>query len=72
MLLSAYSVGLAIPFLVAALGIGWVTTLIRKYGRIMRYTEVVMGVILVIVGILLSLGYLAQLSRFGVFVDFGI
>lgn len=71
-LLSAYSAGLAIPFLIAALGIGWVTTLLRKYGKVMRYTEIVMGVILVIVGVLLALGYLSQLSRFGVFVDFGL
>ncbi len=30
-LLMAYSAGLAIPFLVAAFGIGWVTTILRKY-----------------------------------------
>jgi cytochrome c-type biogenesis protein len=71
-LLSAYSAGLAIPFLIAAVGIGWVTTLIRKYGKIMRYTEIAMGVLLVVVGGMLALGYLAQLSRFGLFVDFGL
>ncbi|PWH18312.1 MAG: cytochrome c biogenesis protein CcdA [Anaerolineae bacterium] len=71
-LLSAYSAGLAIPFLFAALGIGWVTTILRKYGKIMRYTEVAMGVLLVVVGGMLALGYLAQLSRFGFFVDFGL
>ncbi len=71
-LLSAYSAGLAIPFLIAAIGIGWVTTFIRKYGKVMRYTEIVMGVLLVFVGGLLALGYLSQLSRFGFFVDFGL
>lgn len=71
-LLSAYSAGLAIPFLVAAIGIGWVTTLLRKYGKIMRYTEIAMGVLLVVVGGMLALGYLSQLSRFGLFVDFGL
>ncbi len=71
-LLSAYSAGLAIPFLVAALGIGWVTTILRKYNRVMRYTEIAMGVILILVGGLLMFGYLSQLSRFGLFVDFGI
>lgn len=71
-LLSAYSAGLAIPFLVAAVGIGWVTTLLRKYGKIMRYTEIAMGVLLVVVGGMLALGYLSQLSRFGLFVDFGL
>lgn len=71
-LLSAYSAGLAIPFLVAAIGIGWVTTILRKYGKIMRYTEIAMGVLLVVVGGMLALGYLSQLSRFGLFVDFGL
>ena len=29
-LLTAYSIGLAIPFLIAALGVGWVTTVLKK------------------------------------------
>jgi cytochrome c-type biogenesis protein len=71
-LLSAYSVGLAIPFLLAALGIGWVTTIIRRYGRIMHFVEITMGIILIIVGVMLFLGTFEQLSRFGFFVDFGL
>jgi cytochrome c-type biogenesis protein len=71
-LLSAYSAGLAVPFLVAALGIGWVSTTLRKYGKAMHYIEIAMGVVLVIVGILLFSGAFALLARFGYFVDFGI
>jgi cytochrome c-type biogenesis protein len=71
-LLSAYSAGLAVPFLAAALGIGWVSTTLRKYGKAMHYIEVAMGVVLVIVGILLFSGAFALLARFGYFVDFGI
>ena len=71
-LLSAYSAGLAIPFLVAALGIGWVTTILRKYGKLMRYVEIGMGVILLVVGVMLFLGTFEQLARFGFFVDFGL
>lgn len=56
LMLSAYSAGLAIPFLLAALGIGWVTTIIRKYGSVMRYTEVVMGILMVIIGVMLMTG----------------
>jgi len=63
-LLSAYSAGLAIPFLVAALGIGWVTTVIRRYGKVMRYVEILMGVILIIVGAMLALGIFEQLARY--------
>ena len=71
-LLTAYSIGLAIPFLIAALGIGWVSTALRKYGKAMRYVEIVMGVILVIVGIMLFTGTFELLARYGSFVDFGL
>ncbi|HEY5983169.1 MAG TPA: cytochrome c biogenesis protein CcdA [Anaerolineales bacterium] len=71
-LLSAYSAGLAIPFLAAALGIGWVATILRKYGKTMRYVEVAMGVVLVIVGILLFAGVFELMSKYGWFVNFGI
>ncbi|HEY5901389.1 MAG TPA: cytochrome c biogenesis protein CcdA [Anaerolineales bacterium] len=73
-LLSAYSAGLAIPFLVAALGIGWVTTVLRRYGRVMRIVEVAMGVLLVLVGIMLFSGVfelIAQRAQF-FWIDFGI
>ena len=55
-MLSSYSAGLAVPFLIAALGIGWVTVILRKYAKIMRYTEIVMGVLMVAVGIMLMTG----------------
>lgn len=73
-LLSAYSIGLAIPFLIAALGIGWVTTILRKYGKIMRYVEIAMGVILVIIGVMLFTGVFALIAQQGqfFFIDFGI
>jgi cytochrome c-type biogenesis protein len=73
-LLSAYSVGLAIPFLLAALGIGWVTVVLKKYGHVMHYVEVVMGVVLVVVGYLLNSGTFALLAQQGQFFyfDFGL
>jgi cytochrome c-type biogenesis protein len=71
-LLSAYSAGLAIPFLIAALGIGWVSTALRKYGKLMRYVEIVMGVVLVIIGIMLFSGTFEQIARYGSFFDFGL
>lgn len=71
-LLSAYSAGLAIPFLLAALGIGWVTVSLRKHRKAMHTVEIVMGVILIIVGLMLIFGVFNLLSRFGFFVDFGL
>ena len=71
-LLAAYSVGLAIPFLLAALGIGWVTKIMQKYAKLTHYVEIIMGVILIIVGFMLFFGILAQLNRFGFFFDLGL
>jgi cytochrome c-type biogenesis protein len=71
-LLTAYSAGLAIPFLLASVGIGWVTAILRKYSRVMHYAELVMGVLLVAIGVMLFLGTFEQLARFGFFFDFGL
>ena len=62
-LLTAYSAGLAIPFLIAALGIGWVGVVLRKYGKTMRYVEIAMGVILVIIGFMLFSGKFELLAQ---------
>lgn len=70
--LSVYSTGLAIPFLLAALGIGWVMTLLRKYAKAMHYLEIVMGIILIIVGIALFLNLINQVQLLGPGIDFGI
>jgi len=72
LLLTAYSAGLAIPFLVAALGVGWVTTILRKYGKVMHYVEIAMGALLIIIGIMLFMGTFEYFARFGFFVDFGL
>jgi cytochrome c-type biogenesis protein len=69
-LLSAYSAGLAIPFLIAALGIGWVSATLRKYGKVMHYVEIVMGVILVIVGVMLFSGIFEIIAQKGQFFYF--
>ncbi len=71
-LLGFYSAGLAIPFLLAALGIGWVTDLIRKHGKAMFYIEKAMGVLMIVVGIMLFLGVFNQLAQFSTFIDFGL
>jgi len=71
-LLTSYSAGLAIPFLIAALGVGWVTNILRRYQKVLHYIEVAMGVVLIIVGLMLFLGIFEQLAQFGWFVDFGI
>ena len=73
-LLSAYSMGLAIPFLIAAMGVGWVTMTLRKYGKAMHYIEIAMGVILVILGVMLFAGVFERIAQAGQFfwIDFGL
>ncbi|MCH7609203.1 MAG: cytochrome c biogenesis protein CcdA [Chloroflexi bacterium] len=71
-LLTAYSVGLGIPFLIAALGIGRVAELMRNHSRAVRLVSIGTGVTLIIVGIMLLTGTLEALARFGFFVDFGL
>ncbi len=73
-LLSAYSAGLAIPFLIAALGVGWVSLTLRKYGKVMHYIEMGMGVVLVIIGFMLFSGIFERIAQAGQFfwIDFGL
>lgn len=71
-LLSAYSAGMAIPFLLAALGTGWVIHALRRFQKSLRIVEVSMGCVLMLVGIMLFWGTFQTLSRFGFFVNFGL
>jgi cytochrome c-type biogenesis protein len=71
-LLAAYSAGMAVPFLLAALGIGRVAELMRRHGKLVHYLSIATGALLVVIGILLFTGTLQQLARFGFFVDLGL
>jgi cytochrome c-type biogenesis protein len=62
-LLLAYSAGLAIPFLVSALGIGWVTQILRRFSKATHIVEVGMGFVLIVIGFMLFLGTFQQISR---------
>ena len=62
-LLSLYSLGLAIPFFVAALLVGRILYLMQKYGWIMKYSSYVIGGLLIVVGALLASGYFAWISE---------
>ncbi|HUJ89870.1 MAG TPA: cytochrome c biogenesis protein CcdA [Syntrophorhabdales bacterium] len=62
-LLSLYSLGLAIPFFVAALLVGRILHLMQKYGWVMKYSSYVIGGLLILIGGLLASGYFARLSE---------
>jgi cytochrome c-type biogenesis protein len=68
----AYSTGLAIPFLLAALGIGWVSALLHRYSKVMRVVEIIMGGLLIVVGILLFLGSFSVLANYIPRINFGL
>ncbi len=71
-LLAFYSLGMGIPFLIAALGVGWITKTLQKYAKLLHYLEIIVGYILIIVGILLFLGIYQKLVNFGTIFDYGI
>ncbi len=52
----AYSLGLGIPFLLIALGFGWVATSVAWVKRNIRVVNIVGGAILVLVGVLMVSG----------------
>jgi len=70
LLLSAYSVGLAIPFLLAATQISWVMFLLQRYGKLSLIVEKIMGVVMIAIGALLLSGRLSTLGNLGAFFDF--
>ena len=64
MLLSVYSLGLAIPFLIMSIFINFILTFMKKASRILRYVHVSAGILLIIVGLLLITDKLVFLSGF--------
>ncbi len=71
-LLTAYSAGLAVPFLLAALSIDWVTVILQKYSRLSRIVEILMGITLIIVGAMLTLGVFSYIARLGNLFNLGL
>ena len=63
-LLSVYSLGLGIPFLVTSLSINAFLAFFKKFSRYIRWVEVAGGVLLVIVGILIMTNNLTVLSGY--------
>jgi cytochrome c-type biogenesis protein len=63
-LLTAYSIGMAIPFLLAALGMGQIVALLQRYNRAIHYLSIATGVLLVLMGVMLFTGSLERLARF--------
>jgi len=70
-LLSLYSLGLAIPFIISALIFDRLFTLLKRFSHIVRYSMKVMGILLIIIGGLLFSSYYSTLSlRLGQLIAF--
>jgi cytochrome c-type biogenesis protein len=62
-LLLAYSIGLAIPFLVAAFAVGRFVAWFRRYKRFIPVVTRLSGALLVAVGLLVATGYFSLLAQ---------
>jgi len=56
-LLSFYSLGLAIPFIVSSLLFDRLFALLKRYGSVARYAVKVLGVLLICLGLLMVTSY---------------
>ena len=63
LLLLVYSIGLGVPFVLAALAFDWVSERLSWVKRHYRAIQVTAGALLVVFGVLMMLGVLEQLGR---------
>jgi cytochrome c-type biogenesis protein len=61
-LLGAYSIGLAVPFLIAAFALDWFLAWFKGFRRHMGTVKVVSGVLLLVVGVLMVSGEFTRLA----------
>ncbi|MBI3592870.1 MAG: cytochrome c biogenesis protein CcdA [Nitrospirae bacterium] len=69
-LLSVYSLGLAVPFILATLAINLFLSYTRKINKFMNVITIISGLILILFGIMLLTNKMGQLA--GLLPDFGI
>ena len=62
--LTAYSVGLAIPFFLTSLATASFLSTFQKFRRFLRVAYIAGGIFLIIVGILIFTGYFTVLNSF--------
>ena len=62
-LLAAYSLGIGVPFLFAAAGVGRVSALLRRYRHAMRYASLASGAFLILIGVLVFTDSLQALAN---------
>ena len=63
-LLLSYSMGLAIPFFLAALAMHQFLVFFRRFKKHIRMFEIITGLLMVVVGVLIFTNYLTVISRY--------
>ncbi len=61
-LLTVYSLGLGVPFLLAALGANYLVAFITRFRRLYRAVEITSGVLLIVIGLMIFTGNFTWLS----------
>jgi cytochrome c-type biogenesis protein len=69
----AYSIGLAIPFLILALAVNQTIPLVKKLKKHMRLFQILAGVLIIVIGILMVTAQMTAIARWalqsGFYVD---
>ena len=68
-LLTAYTLGIGVPFLLVGLFAEQSKNLIRRMGRALTYVQYVFGVILVAMGVLVFVGQLSRVANLAILTD---
>lgn len=63
-LLTAFGFGLWVPFLLSALGVGFVFSGIRKMGKIVMVVEKTSGILLIVIGLLMATNSMQLISTY--------
>ncbi|MEX2534332.1 MAG: cytochrome c biogenesis protein CcdA [Trueperaceae bacterium] len=63
-LLGVYALGLAIPFLLASLGLGAFTSFTTRFRRFLPWVERISGGVLVVAGLLMFTGYYTRINAY--------
>jgi cytochrome c-type biogenesis protein len=64
LLLTVYSLGLGIPFIITGFGVGLFMRFFERYKRFVRWGEIVAGLLLVALGLLIFFNNLGVLFKF--------
>lgn len=72
LLLTAYSLGLGLPFLLVGGAFETISPWLRKLNRHLNVVSVISGIFLIAVGVAIFAGWLGYLARFGTFLNIEI